>query len=89
MEARSDLRTDLPTVTADTAPRQVEQGDNACGSSGSPIRSRPKAEIEALFDGFDLLDPGVTLVHRRHPDEQAAAIDDAHVFRCGGVAVKR
>ncbi|HEX8343317.1 MAG TPA: SAM-dependent methyltransferase [Actinoplanes sp.] len=78
----------LSTVTADTAPEQVDKGNNAYGNSGIPIRSRTKAEVEALFDGLDLVEPGVTLVSRWHPDEEAGAVDDTHVYMYGGVAIK-
>jgi hypothetical protein len=43
--------------------------------------------VESLFDGLTLMDPGVTLVNRWHPDGAPVA-DDAHVHMYGGVAVK-
>jgi hypothetical protein len=78
----------LSTVTADTAPDTVDKGSNAYGNSGIPIRSRTKAEVEALFTGLDLVEPGITLVSRWHPDEDAKAVDDTHVYMYGGVAIK-
>jgi O-methyltransferase involved in polyketide biosynthesis len=78
----------LSTVTADTAPEQVDRGNNAYKDSGIPIRSRTKAEVQALFDGLDLVEPGVTLVNHWHPDDEARAVNDAHVYMYGGVALK-
>jgi O-methyltransferase involved in polyketide biosynthesis len=78
----------LCTVTADTAPEQVDRGNSAYKDSGIPIRSRTRAEVEELFRGLNLVEPGVTLVSRWHPDDEAKAIDDAHVYLYGGVAIK-
>ena len=78
----------LSTVTADTAPEQVDKGNQQYGSSGIPIRSRTRADVEALFDGLELVEPGITLVTHWHPDEQAKAVDDAHVYLYGGVGIK-
>ena len=44
--------------------------------------------MEPLFDGLELVDPGVTLVTHWHPDDEARAVDDAHVYLYGGVARK-
>ncbi|WP_322778138.1 SAM-dependent methyltransferase [Frankia sp. Cas4] len=45
-------------------------------------------DVGRFFDGMELLDPGMTLVNHWHPDELAAAVDDAHVHMCGGIARK-
>jgi O-methyltransferase involved in polyketide biosynthesis len=79
----------LSTVTADTAPEQVDKGNDAYKDSGIPIRSRTSAEVHELFSGLDLVEPGVTLVNHWHPDDDARAVDDAHVYLYGGVAIKR
>jgi hypothetical protein len=78
----------LSTVTADTAPERVDRGNAAYRDSGIPIRSRTRAEVEALFDGLEPVDPGVTLVTHWRPDDEARAVDDAHVYLYGGVALK-
>lgn len=44
--------------------------------------------MERFFAGLLLIDPGVTLVHRWHPDESSAALPDVHVHMYGGVALK-
>lgn len=78
----------LSTVTADSAPEEVNKGVAAYLARGIPERARNKAEVESFFDGLELLDPGVTLVSHWHPDDAARAIEDAHVHMYGGVAVK-
>ena len=44
--------------------------------------------MEQLFQGLDLIDPGVTLVNHWRPDERASTVPDAHVHMYGGAAVK-
>jgi S-adenosyl methyltransferase len=78
----------LSTVTTDSSPAEASRGVSSYNSSGVPARSRTKAEVEALFEGLDLLDPGVVLVHRWRPDEQDRAIRDDQVFMYGAIAVK-
>jgi hypothetical protein len=78
----------VSTVTTDSSPDEASRGVSSYRSSGVPARSRTKAEVEALFDGLELLDPGVVLVHRWRPDELDRAISDEQVFMYGGIAVK-
>jgi hypothetical protein len=51
--------------------------------------ARANVQVERFFNGI-ITRPAcrVTLVHRRYPDG-TSAIEDAHVHRCGGVAVRR
>jgi O-methyltransferase involved in polyketide biosynthesis len=79
----------LSTVTADSAPEEVNAGVAAYNANGIPTKARDKAEVEAFFRGFDLVDPGVTLVNHWWPDDQALAVNDAHVHMYGGIALKR
>ncbi len=79
----------LSTCTADSAPDEVTIGVAAYNAAGIPTAARDKARVERFFDGMDLLDPGVVLVHHWHPDEQSAAMDDTHVHMYGGLARKR
>jgi hypothetical protein len=78
----------LSTVTADSAPEEVNGGVAAYNANGIPTKARDKAEVESLFEGLDLIDPGVTLVSHWRPDEAARAVDDAHVHMYGGLAIK-
>ncbi|MEX5636839.1 SAM-dependent methyltransferase [Parafrankia sp. FMc2] len=79
----------LSTCTADSAPDEVAVGVGAYNASGIPLIARDKARAEGLFAGLELLDPGVVLVNHWHPDEAAAATDDAHVHMYGGIARKK
>jgi hypothetical protein len=79
----------LSTVTVDSTPQQGPASVNAYQQSGIDVKTRSHAEVVALFDGLDLVDPGVTLVHRWHPGEEDQALHDDQVFMYGGVAFKR
>jgi O-methyltransferase involved in polyketide biosynthesis len=79
----------LSTVTADSAPDEVNKGVAAYNARGIKEKSRDLAEVRDLFRGLDLIDPGVVLVNHWHPDEAAEALEDAHVHMYGGVAIKR
>jgi S-adenosyl methyltransferase len=78
----------LSTVTADSAPEEVTAGVAAYNANGIPTRARSKAEVEALFRGLDLVEPGVALVNHWWPDDLTPVVDDAQVHMYGGVAVK-
>jgi hypothetical protein len=78
----------LSTVTADSAPDEVNGGVATYNARGIPTKARTKPEVERFFDGLTLLDPGVTLVNHWHPDS-AAREKDEYVHMYGGVAVKR
>ncbi|MCW2919359.1 MAG: hypothetical protein JWN52_7427 [Actinomycetia bacterium] len=78
----------LSTVTAESAPEEVNGGVAAYNARGIPTKARSKAEVELFFEGLDLVDPGVVLVNHWHPDDAALAADDAHVHMYGGVAFK-
>ncbi|MDT3442524.1 MULTISPECIES: SAM-dependent methyltransferase [unclassified Pseudofrankia] len=78
----------LSTCTADSAPEEVRVGVAAYNANGIPLVARDLARVERLFDGLELIDPGVVLVNHWHADERAA-VDDAHVHMYGGIARKR
>jgi hypothetical protein len=78
----------LSTVTADSAPEEVTKGVAAYVARGIQEKARDRAEVEDLFRGFELIDPGVALVNRWRPDEAAHAFPDEHVHMYGGVARK-
>ncbi|HTJ35775.1 MAG TPA: SAM-dependent methyltransferase [Dactylosporangium sp.] len=79
----------LSTVTADSAPDEVNKGVAAYVARGIDEKARDLTTVEALFDGFELIEPGVVLVNHWRPDAAAAAVPDEHVHMYGGVARKR
>ena len=56
--------------------------------TGVPLRSRTYAEIAALLQGLDLVEPGLVLVHRWRSDrtERDLSHDDARIGSYGAVA---
>lgn len=81
----STLALSVVTTDADPAGKNAVAAYNAHGLTQ---KARDRAEVEALFDGMDLLEPGVVPVHRWHPDDEARAVPDGQVHMYGGVAVK-
>jgi hypothetical protein len=79
----------LSTVTAESAPEEVNAGVAAYNARGITVKSRTKPEVERFFGGLDLIEPGVTLVNHWHPDDQARTVPDAHVHMYGGAGIKR
>ncbi|KPM51114.1 methyltransferase [Frankia sp. R43] len=78
----------LSTATGDYAPEAVERGVAAYRGNGIPMTARDKATVEGFFRGLEILDPGVVLVHRWHPDADAAGYSDNEVFMYGAIARK-
>jgi O-methyltransferase involved in polyketide biosynthesis len=78
----------LSTVTADSAHDEVTRGVAAYVARGIDEKARDRAEVEALFRGLELIEPGVTLVNHWRPDAAARAVPDEHVHMYGGVARK-
>lgn len=80
----------LSTVTADSNPQEVTDGLAVYAARGIPERARDRTEVAQLFTaaGLELIAPGVQLVHHWHPDEESAALPDAHVQMHGAVARK-
>ncbi len=77
----------LSTVTAHNP--QAVQAAQEYTARGIAAKPRTDAEVTALFRGLQLVDPGVTLVHRWRPGAEDQAVDDTHVQMSGGVALKR
>jgi hypothetical protein len=79
----------LTVFTGDTDPIGVGGVSREYNARGIPLQVRDKKEAEAFFEGYDLLDPGVALVHHWRPDPDAAPIRDEDIAMYAGVAVKR
>jgi S-adenosyl methyltransferase len=58
----------ISAITADGAPAEIAGVLGAATDRGIASRPRPLAEVEALFAGLDLLDPGVVRVNRWRPE---------------------
>ena len=58
-------------------------------SDGIPVPQRTKSEAEALFDGLELVEPGVVLVNQWRPDPDSGNSGTAEVGLYCGVARKR
>ncbi|WP_035855991.1 SAM-dependent methyltransferase [Cryptosporangium arvum] len=80
----------LSHLTGDFLPEQWKKVEAIYAERGVTMQVRPKAEIERFFDGLDVIDPGLTLVHRWRPDEQDRFADrsDELVSVYGAVARK-
>ncbi|MEU1286039.1 SAM-dependent methyltransferase [Kitasatospora sp. NPDC005856] len=79
----------LTVFTGDTDPVGVGGVGREYNARGIPLQIRDKAEAEAFFEGYELLDPGVTLVHHWQPDADAAPVRDQDIAMYAGVAIKR
>ncbi|NUR31535.1 MAG: SAM-dependent methyltransferase [Catenulispora sp.] len=79
----------LTVFTGDTDPVGVGGVSREYNARGIPLQVRDKAETEAFFKGYELLDPGVALVHHWRPDADAAPIRDQDIAMYAGLAVKR
>jgi hypothetical protein len=62
----------------------------AVNSSGVSLTPRTHAEVLRLFDGLELLEPGVVPVHEWRPDgdPEDASLPRSHANAYGGVALK-
>jgi len=79
----------LTVFTGDTDPVGVGGVGREYNARGIPLQIRDRSEALAFFDGYDLLDPGVTLVHHWNPSPEDRGIRDSDIAMYGGVAVKR
>jgi hypothetical protein len=78
----------ISAVTNDSSPQDNPRAVAAYNSSGITVKARDRAGVEALFGGWELLDPGVTLVHRWRPGDEDRTVRDEQVYMYGGVAIK-
>jgi hypothetical protein len=79
----------LSHLTADFDPEAMEAlCEDYRQQTGIPLRLRTYAEVAALFDGLELVDPGLVLAHRWRTDrsEQDLADDDSRIGSYGAVA---
>jgi hypothetical protein len=75
--------------TAEFAPEEVGRVAREYAARGMPMRLRTRAEAEEFFEGLDLVDPGITQVHKWHPDgTETEQIRDEDIAMYGAVARK-
>jgi trans-aconitate methyltransferase len=77
----------LSTVTADSDPDVLRVVDTY-NDRGMFAVARTKDQVERFFDGLQLVEPGVTLVHRWRPDPDTTPVDDNQVAMYGAIARK-
>lgn len=77
-------------ATADDATKEQAETVESVYSerATTPIYLRTRAEIERFFDGFELVEPGVTDIRTWNPGEPLAE-PETQVIGYGGVGVKR
>jgi SAM-dependent methyltransferase len=70
--------------------RTAALGGDVFPQANSPLTLRPREEVEAMFDGFQLIDPGLTWVSKWRPRQAARsfAVDPALTLLLGGVGRK-
>ncbi|OXM60949.1 SAM-dependent methyltransferase [Amycolatopsis vastitatis] len=76
----------LSHLTADHAPRAMAAVTEAMKNSRDPMYFRPYAEVVALFDGLQLVGPGVVSAPLWHPEPGIRDIEPDDVY--AGVARK-
>ena len=76
--------------TADFAPAASAKATDVYQAVGTSAQPRTRADFERFFHGWDLVDPGITMTHRWHPDdpEQLSDIGDAEAGCYAAVARK-
>ncbi|MEU4740132.1 SAM-dependent methyltransferase [Actinosynnema sp. NPDC023658] len=65
----------LSQFTSDLQPEEMAGIEAVMRDSANPMYSRTRAEITALFDGFELVEPGVVPLPLWRPEEGAAEED--------------
>ncbi|OHV47148.1 SAM-dependent methyltransferase [Pseudofrankia sp. BMG5.36] len=77
-------------VTGDYAPETWTRLIETYRGRGIPAQARSHGEIARLFEGLDLVEPGIQVAHRWRPDAAVpAGLTDAEVSVYGGVGRKK
>jgi S-adenosyl methyltransferase len=75
-------------VSSDSFP-QMDKAADVYKNATSAIRNRTRAEVEALFAGLDLVEPGIVWLPQWRPDPDSTLLDDPGRSLCWcGVARK-
>ncbi|CAG7642755.1 SAM-dependent methyltransferase [Actinacidiphila bryophytorum] len=79
----------ITTVTSETSPVRAGTVTAEYTKRGLPVRDSTLADVEPFFEGLELVDPGVTLIHRWRPEPGTEGlVDDSEVAMYAGVARK-
>ncbi|CAL9640412.1 SAM-dependent methyltransferase [Streptomyces sp. enrichment culture] len=84
----------LAHATPEFEPEAWEQIVALYARGGTPGQVRTRVEGERFFKGLELIEPGITMVHRWRPDPEtqarvaAESVTDGAVSAWGGVALK-
>lgn len=67
---------------------EIKAGEALYRQTTNPVRARTRAQVAALLDGFDIVDPGLVSLHEWHPragdpypEESSAALAGVGVLR--------
>jgi SAM-dependent methyltransferase len=66
--------------TPDFAPEMWEQAIQVYKADGGDAQVRSREEIERFFTGLDLVEPGIEVPYRWHPDEETEDLADRNIF---------
>jgi S-adenosyl methyltransferase len=78
----------LSVTTNDDATPDGDQATSVLSAHGIPILQRTRAEVAALFDGLELIEPGVVPVNQWRPDADTPEVDLSLIGLYCGVARK-
>ncbi|OHV62277.1 hypothetical protein BCD48_39420 [Pseudofrankia sp. BMG5.36] len=75
--------------TSDIAPAETQRVVDVYNQRGIPFQTRGRAELAALVPaGLEIIEPGITLLHRWRPDSDPDLYSDADVSAYGLIARK-
>jgi hypothetical protein len=75
-------------ATDDFAPIPLAGVQRVYEAYGESLRWRTKAQVEDLFTGLDLVEPGIVQIHNWRPDPGTGPIVDADIAMYGAIARK-
>ncbi len=73
-------------ATDDFAPIPLAGVQRVYEAYGETLRWRTKAQVEELFAGLQLVEPGIVQIHKWRPDRGAPAVADADIAMYGVIA---
>jgi hypothetical protein len=78
-------------TTEGVDPGKIAEAQRVYRGANSQLTYRSRAQIERLFDGFDLVDPGLVRLPRWRPiSEEAAQVEsEGSEWMLGGVGRRR